>query len=43
MAKLAVIGSGVVGQATGKGFIAKGHEVGLFLRRQLTARSAWIF
>jgi len=27
MAKLAVIGSGVVGQATGKGFIAKGHEV----------------
>lgn len=27
MAKLAVIGSGVVGQATGKGFIAKGHDV----------------
>lgn len=27
MTKLAVIGSGVVGQATGKGFIAKGHEV----------------
>lgn len=27
MAKLAVIGSGTVGQATGKGFIAKGHEV----------------
>jgi len=27
MAKLVVIGSGVVGQATGKGFIAKGHEV----------------
>lgn len=27
MAKLLVVGSGVVGQATGKGFIAKGHEV----------------
>lgn len=27
MAKLAIIGSGVVGQATGKGFIAKGHDV----------------
>ena len=27
MAKLAIIGSGIVGQATGKGFIAKGHEV----------------
>ncbi len=27
MAKLAVIGSGIVGQATGKGFIAKGHDV----------------
>lgn len=27
MIKLAVIGSGVVGQATGKGFIAKGHDV----------------
>lgn len=27
MTKLAVIGSGVVGQATGKGLIAKGHEV----------------
>lgn len=27
MTKLAVIGSGVVGQATGKGFIAKGYEV----------------
>lgn len=27
MAKIAIIGSGVVGQATGKGFIAKGHEV----------------
>ena len=27
MAKLVVIGSGVVGQATGKGFIAMGHEV----------------
>ena len=27
MAKLAIIGSGVVGQATGKGFIAKGHSV----------------
>jgi len=27
MAKLAIIGSGIVGQATGKGFIAKGHGV----------------
>ena len=27
MAKLAIIGSGVVGQATGKGFIAIGHDV----------------
>jgi len=27
MAKIAVIGSGIVGQATGKGFIAKGHDV----------------
>ena len=27
MAKLAVIGSGVVGRATGKGFITKGHDV----------------
>jgi UDPglucose 6-dehydrogenase len=27
MAKLAIIGSGIVGQATGKGFIVKGHEV----------------
>ena len=27
MAKLAIIGSGIVGQATGKGFIAKGHKV----------------
>lgn len=27
MPKIAVIGSGVVGSATGKGFIAKGHEV----------------
>ncbi len=27
LAKIAVIGSGVVGQATGKGFIEKGHEV----------------
>lgn len=27
MAKLIIIGSGVVGQATGKGFIAKGHDV----------------
>lgn len=27
MAKLTIVGSGVVGQATGKGFIAKEHEV----------------
>ena len=27
MAKLAIIGSGIVGQATGKGFIANGHDV----------------
>ena len=27
MAKLVIIGSGIVGQATGKGFIAKGHSV----------------
>lgn len=27
MAKIAIIGSGVVGQATGKGFIVKGHDV----------------
>ncbi len=27
MAKLVVIGSGIVGQATGKGLIAKGHQV----------------
>lgn len=27
MAKIAIIGSGIVGQATGKGFIAKGHNV----------------
>lgn len=27
MSKLAIVGSGVVGQATGKGFLSKGHEV----------------
>ncbi|MDP3004296.1 MAG: hypothetical protein Q8N43_02210, partial [Candidatus Azambacteria bacterium] len=27
MAKLVVMGSGIVGQATGKGFIAKGNDV----------------
>lgn len=27
MSKLAIIGSGVVGQATGKGFATKGHDV----------------
>ena len=27
MSKIAIIGSGVVGQATGKGFVTKGHDV----------------
>jgi UDPglucose 6-dehydrogenase len=27
MARILVIGSGVVGQATGKGFTKKGHDV----------------
>ena len=27
MAKIMIVGSGVVGQATGKGLISKGHEV----------------
>lgn len=36
MAKLAVIGSGVVGQATGKGFFRQGHEVVFFDVNQKT-------
>ena len=27
MARIAIVGSGVVGQATGKGFISKGYVV----------------
>lgn len=39
MSKIVVIGSGIVGKATGKGFIAKGHDV-VFMDTNATVLSA---